>query len=116
MSSIEKRSAQFGRLNVHSTGNPAGTAHVIVLAGELDAYGCPELEAELARVQANGASQIVVDLSRLGFIDSSGIAMLVAAMRRDEKRPDRLMFVPSQSEDVQRLLEICGLSDQLPLI
>jgi anti-sigma B factor antagonist len=87
---------------------------VLVLSGELDADGCPGFEAELARAESDDAKTIVVDLTDVEFIDSSGIGVLVAAVRRSEQDSGRLRFIPSQSEDVQRLLELCGLDGHLP--
>jgi anti-anti-sigma factor len=103
-----------GRLQMRSSVD--GTAHVLVLVGELDLSECSAVESELTRLESNGHERIVIDLGGLEFIDSTGIALLVAAMRRSEKDSGRLRFVPSQSPDVQRLLQICGLEDRLPLV
>jgi anti-sigma B factor antagonist len=108
------KALRSGRLELRSI--PRGTKHLIALAGELDLNGCPKVEAELIRAESNGAQQIVLDLSGLEFIDSTGIALLVAAMRRSKADSNRLRFVPSHSQDVQRLLHICGLDGHLPLV
>jgi anti-sigma B factor antagonist len=93
-----------------------GASQLLVLRGELDADACPRIETELVQAEASEAERIVVDLSQVQFIDSTGIALLVAALRRSEQDSRRLRFVPSQSEDVQRLLELCGLDGHLPLV
>jgi anti-sigma B factor antagonist len=93
-----------------------GTTHLISLGGELDFYECPEVESELMRVEAGEAEHIVVDLGQVEFIDSTGIALLVAAMRRNEADPNRLRFILSESEAVQRLIELCGLQTSLPTV
>jgi anti-anti-sigma factor len=92
-----------------------GATQLLVLRGELDADTCPRIEFELAQAEASEAERIVIDLSQVEFIDSTGIALLVAALRRSEQDSERLRFVPSQSEDVQRLLQLCGLDGHLPL-
>jgi anti-sigma B factor antagonist len=92
-----------------------GATQLLVLRGELDADACPKVEFELAQAEASDADRIVVDLSQVEFIDSTGIALLVSALRRSEQNSCRLRFVPSHSEDVQRLLELCGLDGHLPL-
>lgn len=92
-----------------------GATQLLVLRGELDADACPKIEFELAQAEASDADRIVVDLGQVEFIDSTGIALLVAALRRSEQDSKRLRFVPSRSEDVQRLLELCGLDEHLPL-
>jgi anti-sigma B factor antagonist len=95
---------------------PGDTSHLIALRGELDLKGCPAVEAELHQVEAIGVERIVVDLSGLDFIDSTGIGVLVAAMRRSQLDGDRLRFVRSRSGDVCRLFELCGLEASLPFI
>ena len=92
-----------------------GKSHVVSLIGELDAVSCPAVEAELLKLERNGAEQIVMNLSGVRYIDSTGIGMLVAAWRRSAQDGDRLRFIPSRSPDVQRLLEICGLDGLFPM-
>src|SRR4051812_36743841 len=62
-----------GRLEMHSVAR--GATHLITLAGELDAQGCPELDSELSRIESGDSERIVVDLSDLDFIDSTGIGL-----------------------------------------
>src|SRR4051794_25685431 len=50
--------------------------YVVELHGELDLSAADRLEAELQRVEETDVKQIVVDLSGLDFIDSSGIRVL----------------------------------------
>ena len=57
-------------------GERAGT-HVLLLSGELDIAEVPGLEAAVDRVLEEGTSGITVDLRRLEFIDSSGLAVIV---------------------------------------
>jgi anti-sigma B factor antagonist len=110
----ETRRVQIGRLGIEAGQDE--DLYVIALAGELDADGCPTLEAELMGAESNGGQSIVIDLSMLTFIDSTGIGLLVAALRRSKDGSDRIRFVPSKSEDVQRLLELCGLESELPYL
>jgi anti-sigma B factor antagonist len=110
---VDTRLSQ-NRLQIRSTAQ--GTTHLISLEGELDSHECPRVEAELTRVEAGAAQHIVVDLGGVEFIDSTGIALLVAAMRRNEGNRDRLRFIVSESEAVQRLIELCGLQTSLPTV
>jgi anti-sigma B factor antagonist len=107
------RALRPGRLEMQSVAQ--GTTHMITLAGELDARGSAELEAELVRVESGNYERIVVDLSEIDFIDSTGISLLVSAARRSEQDSERLRFIPSRSEHVRRLLELCGLNGHLPM-
>jgi anti-anti-sigma factor len=114
MSAGFEQGHRIGALQMRSA--PSGSSHLITLSGELDLNNCGAVESELLQVEAGSAQQIVVDLSAVDFIDSNGIAMLIAAVRRSKEDSDRLRLVPSRSEDVQRLIEICGLDGRLPFI
>ncbi len=109
-----EQALRCGSLDVRS--ELRGTTHLVFVVGELDESGCPKLESQLARIEASDAERIVVDLSDVEFIDSAGIALLVAAQRRSEQDSARLRFIPSDSANVQRLLQLCGLEEYLPLV
>jgi anti-anti-sigma factor len=93
-----------------------GSNQVLALSGELDADNCPAVEEELLRIYSANGHRVVVDLMGLTFIDSTAISLLVRATRRSENDGGRLRFVPSESEDVHRLLELCGLNAHLPFV
>jgi anti-sigma B factor antagonist len=89
-----------------------GDTHVIALLGELDIAGAPALEEELLRVEATDAEKIVVDLSSLEFIDSTGIRLVVmAADRCGDNGRLTLLRGPKQ---VHRVFEITDLAARLP--
>jgi anti-sigma B factor antagonist len=89
-----------------------GDIHVVELIGELDLDGAPRLEAELLRVEASDAVSIIVDLSALEFIDSTGIRLLLmAADRCNDTSRMTLLRGPRQ---VHRVFEITDLVDRLP--
>lgn len=84
------------------------------LSGELDLAGAPELEAAIEDAMADAGSRLVIDFSGLTFIDSTGIAILVAAMG-DERAAGRLAFVPSTAPAVTRVLKLTGVEERMPL-
>ena len=84
--------------------------HTIALSGELDVATSPKLEAELLRVEATDAESIVLDLSGLDFIGSTGVSVIVAADARSRAGANRLVLSRS-IEIVSRVLAICGMSD-----
>ena len=84
------------------------------LAGELDLAGAPALEAAIEEALADSGRVVVVDFSALTFIDSTGIAILVAAMG-DERGAGRLRFVPSTAPAVARVLKLTGVEERMPL-
>lgn len=87
-----------GRLEVTATEGEGHT--LIVLRGELDLASAPGLAAHL-----DGCTQqrVVVDCSELGFVDSSGLAVLLRAAAAH----DVVLWHPS--ELVVRVLEVTGI-------
>jgi len=63
---------------------------VVMLLGELDLDTAPELAGALEPLLDDGPPRVVIECSGLGFIDSSGIAVLVAAQTRLQSRDAHL--------------------------
>ena len=70
--------------------------------------------AEHVRGLGDGASNVVVDLAGVGFIDSTGLRVLLKALPRFEQRGGRLVLV-SDDRRVLRTLEITGLDRKFVL-
>jgi len=104
------RGRGIGRLGLRSTRE--GVTHVVELLGELDIAGAPRLEEELLAVEATDAGAIVIDLSGLEFIDSTGIRMLLLASDRCSE--GRRMTILRGPKQVHRVFEITDLVTRLP--
>lgn len=91
-----------------------GDLRTIALHGELDLSNAPVFEAELSDALDDAACRVVVDLRGLEFIDSTGIAVLVAALGRAADDA-RLRFVPSRAPAVSRVLQLTGVEERMPL-
>lgn len=87
--------------------------HTLVLSGELDIEHAAELEVTITRVCVGDMPALVLDLSRLTFMDSTGLRAVAAAHRRCQQQRCEFLIVPG-SDAVQRLFEISGLLDVLP--
>jgi len=83
---------------------------VVTISGEVDMSNVQSVEAKLRAVLGEPHDLVVIDLSALSFIDSSGIA----AMLRIAERVDRLE-IRNPSSTVQRIIEATGLTDVLRL-
>ena len=91
----------------------SGSDAVVVLSGELDLAGSAALEAEIERVAAlDGATRVVIDLSRLEFLDSSGLRAVALAERR-LRAADRTLALIRGPDVVQRVFDITRMSDRL---
>jgi anti-sigma B factor antagonist len=86
----------------------------ITPSGELDLATAPILERELDAARSDDAAMIVVDLTKLDFIDSTGLGLL---LRINDvcAEADRLRIV-NGSPAVVRLFDIAGVRDLLPII
>jgi anti-sigma B factor antagonist len=90
----------------------SGGEHKLVLAGELDIASAPILEATVASLCGNGATSIVVDLSELTFMDSTGLRAVLAADKLcGEQGPT--FSLSGASGSVQRLFELTGVTGAL---
>jgi anti-anti-sigma factor len=89
---------------------------VVTLRGELDLATSPDVEAiVLSRVREGG--HVVLDLSELEFMDSSGVRVVVAAHGAAAEAGGRLTIVRGvPGGPVQRVIEISGLEDVLELV
>jgi anti-sigma B factor antagonist len=91
----------------------AGTADRLPLlrvSGEVDIQTSPILEEELTKVLDRGASSVLVDLSDVSFLDSTGLSVLVAGLKRCQGIGGALRLV-SPRPNVLRVLEITGLTE-----
>ena len=83
----------------------AGSDGVLYLAGELD-LATQEAFAASARERVDGQGEIVLDLSDLSFIDSTGIRAMIALAR--DLTPRRLVL-RDPAPDVASVFRIVGL-------
>ena len=93
-----------------------GDTQTISLIGELDLSNAESLSAALDQAEAADGATVVIDMRRLEFIDSTGIALLVACHRRLNGDADRLRIVASQASAVRRVLSVTGLDASLPFV
>jgi anti-sigma B factor antagonist len=81
--------------------------HVIKIIGELDVSNAHRLRALLDDI-TTPAPTVVIDMSELAFMDSSGLTVMLEAARRGAS-----VVLRQPSPVVRRLVEITGLTDVL---
>ena len=89
--------------------------HVVALAGELDALSVDDLRPRLAELDRIAGARIVIDLSRLEFIDSSGLNTLVSSARSVEATGGRVVLAGA-SRHVTRVLELVRVADTVEVV
>jgi anti-anti-sigma factor len=91
-----------------------GLVHV-ALRGELDLSTVGKVQDELRRVEAAAPPVVVLDLSKVTFLDSTGLRCLVTADERARDAGRRLVIVRGP-EPVQRVFAITRLEDRLEIV
>jgi anti-sigma B factor antagonist len=87
---------------------------VVALTGEVDLYTAPEFKQQLLDVIAQGASQVIVDLTDTTFIDSTTLGVLVGGDKRLRPNGGELSIVCSD-RNITKIFEITGLSRRFPI-
>jgi len=88
---------------------------VIAPEGELDIARVGDFRAALSDVAREGAAAVVVDLSLVSFIDSSGLGALVELHNRLRRSGRRLAVVAPGGSASAVLLDLAGLRGRLPV-
>ncbi|HWC48228.1 MAG TPA: STAS domain-containing protein [Solirubrobacterales bacterium] len=96
-----------GLLAVQQTSE--GSRLRIAFEGEMDLANADTAAATLREALLCG-KDVVVDLSKLEFLDSTGVAVLVATIREGG---ERLSFLSSEHDAVRRLLSLTGLEERM---
>jgi len=86
----------------------------LTLTGEIDVYTAPSLKKELVALIEGGCSNVIVDLEGVAFIDSSGLGVLVSALRRAREREGSVRIVCSR-DSVLKIFRITGLDKVFPI-
>lgn len=90
-------------------------AAFVMMSGELDVAGVPELREVLAELSVEDRPIIAVELAHLEFIDSAGLSVLVSAHKRAvEQGCEFLLLYPSTA--TQTALKVSGLVNVLTVV
>jgi anti-sigma B factor antagonist len=107
-----KRLIERGPLTLRIS-DDVGSVLRIEALGELDLSNAQALDKELERAMETSAERIIVDLSGLEFIDSTGIAALGRIETHHGTERFGLIRAP---ERVQRVIALTGLERALPFL
>jgi anti-anti-sigma factor len=102
---------ELGTLRITSTSSPAEGV-VVELSGELDLSTVPMFVAAIDEILGGEPVLVELDLSKLSFIDSSGVGAYVTAYRRAMAKGSRLS-VGGRSALVDRVLQLSGVEEAL---
>ncbi|RSD21136.1 anti-sigma factor antagonist [Mesobacillus subterraneus] len=82
----------------------------VKVSGEIDAYTAPQLREKLFPMSEKEGIKMVVDLSEVNYMDSTGLGVFVGVFKNVRAHNGEFKIV-GLSERLQRLFEITGLAD-----
>ena len=87
---------------------------VLEVGGEVDVYTAPRLRERLVELVDGGARDVVVDLSRVDFLDSTGLGVLVGALKRLRSAGGTFGLVCAK-EPLLKIFRITALDQVFPI-
>ena len=94
------------------TKNLNGTSLTVALEGRLDTTTAPELEQSL-KESMDSATELTLDFSKLDYISSAGLRVLLAAHKAMAKKSG--MKVVNANEMVKEVFDVTGFADILTI-
>ncbi|MDZ4168927.1 MAG: STAS domain-containing protein [Coriobacteriia bacterium] len=96
------------------TTDTSGGVCTMRLDGEVDVYTAPRLKEALVSAIEGGCTNVVIDLDQVGFIDSSGLGVLVSGLRRAREK-DGVVRIVCSRDNVLKIFRITGLDKVFPI-
>jgi anti-sigma B factor antagonist len=87
---------------------------VVTVHGELDLRALPRLQPVVNDAVRSGLPRVLIDLCDVSFLDSTGLGLLMNALRRLEYA-DRRLLIACVEGPVRRVFELTRLSDQFEI-
>jgi len=81
---------------------------VITLEGEVDVYTAPQLKQQMIGLLESGAKQVIIDLTKVEYFDSTALGVLIGGLKRMRERDGNLSLI-CPNPRIKRVFEITGL-------
>jgi len=91
-----------------------GDRTVVSVAGEIDVYTAPKLREQIVALVDEGQYHLVVDMSGVEFLDSTGLGVLVGGLKRVRAHDGSLSLVCNE-ERILKIFRITGLTKVFPI-
>ncbi len=89
-------------------------AYHVTVSGEVDAYTAPELRETVTPLTKNEGADIVIDLSEVNYMDSTGLGVFIGVLKSVRANNGTLKLT-GMSDRVTRLFEITGLNEVMEI-
>lgn len=87
---------------------------IVEVSGEVDVHTAPALDTALTGLVEDGNYRLVVDLSQVDFLDSTGLGVLVKTLKRVREHSGTLAVV-APTERIAKVFRITGLDSAIAL-
>jgi anti-sigma B factor antagonist len=91
------------------TRNPRPGMAIIALIGEVDVYTSPRVKQEIVNLLNGDTTRIIVDLTAVEYLDSTGLGVLIGGLKRARERDGDLKLI-CDNVRILRIFEITGLT------
>ncbi|MCC6483440.1 MAG: STAS domain-containing protein [Armatimonadetes bacterium] len=91
-----------------SSERPSPAIGLVSVTGEIDVYTSPRVRSAMLEHFEAGCTSLVVDLSSVDYLDSSGLGILVAGLKRARELGGEVLLVTTKPR-IMRVLEVTGL-------
>lgn len=101
-------------MDLEITTRKEGGFSVIAVQGEVDVFTAPKLREQLIGLVDQGEIKLVVDLENVDFLDSTGLGVLVAGLKR-VKTKEGVLAIVSTKEKILKIFRVTGLTKVFPI-
>ena len=85
------------------------TTYILEIEGEVDVYTSPQLKQDILQLAETGVNYIIINLSKLEYLDSTGLGVLICGLKRLREANGNLALV-GPGMRILRIFEITGLN------
>jgi anti-sigma B factor antagonist len=103
------RESGRGHVDLTIATREAAGRTVVSVGGEIDVYTAPRLREEITELVAAGTYDLVIDMSEVEFLDSTGLGVLVGGLKKVRAHDGSLQLVCSQDR-LLKIFRITGLA------
>jgi anti-sigma B factor antagonist len=93
---------------------PGSDLYIVTVSGEVDLATSPDLDAAVIAGLESGTNSVIIDLTDVSFMDSSGLGVIVRALKRCREAEIELDLVIS-NDRVLKVFGITGLDQVIPI-